>query len=95
MEERILKRGKTSGRTDDNKVAIQKRFRTYVCMCVYAFELESRCCNQDDLSIAGTDTWTPRSPSSITSAKSVGRGARNRVREVHAQSKRPGHFRRG
>ena len=30
MEERILRRGKTSGRTDDNRETIKKRFRTYV-----------------------------------------------------------------
>ena len=29
MEARILGRGKTSGRVDDNRAAIQKRFRTY------------------------------------------------------------------
>ncbi|KAI9989945.1 hypothetical protein PInf_020249 [Phytophthora infestans] len=30
MEERLLERGKTSGRTDDNAEAIRKRFRTYL-----------------------------------------------------------------
>ena len=30
MEERILRRGQTSGRVDDNREAIKKRFRTYV-----------------------------------------------------------------
>ncbi|KAJ0395227.1 hypothetical protein ATCC90586_000277 [Pythium insidiosum] len=30
MEERLLERGKTSGRTDDNAEAIRKRFRTYI-----------------------------------------------------------------
>ncbi|TDH68015.1 hypothetical protein CCR75_007751 [Bremia lactucae] len=30
MEERLLQRGKTSGRTDDNAEAIRKRFRTYI-----------------------------------------------------------------
>ncbi|CAH0491947.1 unnamed protein product [Peronospora farinosa] len=30
MEERLLERGKTSGRTDDNTEAIHKRFRTYL-----------------------------------------------------------------
>ena len=30
MEERLLERGKTSGRTDDNSEAIHKRFRTYL-----------------------------------------------------------------
>jgi len=29
MEERLLERGKTSGRTDDNAESIRKRFRTY------------------------------------------------------------------
>ena len=30
MEKRILKRGETSGRVDDNADAIKKRFDTYV-----------------------------------------------------------------
>lgn len=30
MEERLLERGKTSGRTDDNAEAIRKRFHTYL-----------------------------------------------------------------
>ena len=30
MEERLLKRGQTSGRTDDNPDSIRKRFQTYV-----------------------------------------------------------------
>ncbi|UKZ77430.1 hypothetical protein TrVFT333_005151 [Trichoderma virens FT-333] len=30
MEERLLERGKTSGRTDDNAESIRKRFRTFV-----------------------------------------------------------------
>ncbi len=30
MERRLLERGKTSGRTDDNIEAIRKRFRTYI-----------------------------------------------------------------
>ena len=30
MEERLLERGKTSGRSDDNAEAIRKRFRTYL-----------------------------------------------------------------
>merc|ERR1712048_764834 len=30
MEERLLERGKTSGRSDDNIEAIRKRFRTYL-----------------------------------------------------------------
>lgn len=30
MEDRLLERGKTSGRTDDNADAIRKRFRTYI-----------------------------------------------------------------
>ncbi|KAG2521288.1 hypothetical protein BBO99_00000717 [Phytophthora kernoviae] len=30
MEERLMERGKTSGRTDDNAEAIRKRFRTYL-----------------------------------------------------------------
>jgi len=30
MEERLLKRGETSGRSDDNAESIRKRFRTYV-----------------------------------------------------------------
>lgn len=30
MEERLLERGKTSGRSDDNAEAIRKRFRTYI-----------------------------------------------------------------
>ena len=30
MEERLLKRGETSGRTDDNIESIRKRFRTYI-----------------------------------------------------------------
>jgi UMP-CMP kinase len=30
MESRLLERGKTSGRTDDNAEAIRKRFRTYI-----------------------------------------------------------------
>lgn len=30
MEERLLERGKTSGRTDDNADAIRKRFHTYL-----------------------------------------------------------------
>lgn len=30
MEQRLLERGKTSGRTDDNAEAIRKRFRTYL-----------------------------------------------------------------
>jgi UMP-CMP kinase len=30
MEARLLERGKTSGRTDDNAEAIRKRFRTYI-----------------------------------------------------------------
>jgi len=30
MEERLLKRGETSGRTDDNSESIKKRFRTFV-----------------------------------------------------------------
>ena len=29
MEERLLERGKTSGRVDDNKESIKKRFKTY------------------------------------------------------------------
>merc|ERR1711941_98330 len=29
MEERLLERGKTSGRSDDNAEAIKKRFKTY------------------------------------------------------------------
>lgn len=30
MEERLLKRGETSGRTDDNSETIKKRFQTYI-----------------------------------------------------------------
>lgn len=30
MQERLLNRGKTSGRTDDNAESIRKRFRTFV-----------------------------------------------------------------
>ncbi len=30
MEKRLLERGKTSGRTDDNAESIRKRFRTFV-----------------------------------------------------------------
>lgn len=30
MEERLLERGKTSGRADDNEESIRKRFRTFV-----------------------------------------------------------------
>ena len=30
MEERLIKRGETSGRTDDNAETIKKRFRTFV-----------------------------------------------------------------
>jgi UMP-CMP kinase len=30
MEKRLLKRGETSGRTDDNKESIKKRFKTFV-----------------------------------------------------------------
>lgn len=30
MEERLLERGKTSGRSDDNAESIRKRFRTFV-----------------------------------------------------------------
>ena len=30
MEARLLKRGETSGRTDDNRETIVKRFRTFV-----------------------------------------------------------------
>jgi UMP-CMP kinase len=30
MEERLLKRGQTSGRADDNPDSIRKRFRTYL-----------------------------------------------------------------
>lgn len=30
MEERLLNRGKTSGRADDNEESIRKRFKTFV-----------------------------------------------------------------
>jgi adenylate kinase family enzyme len=30
MEERLLKRGETSGRADDNSETIKKRFQTYI-----------------------------------------------------------------
>jgi UMP-CMP kinase len=30
MEERLLKRGESSGRTDDNIESIRKRFKTYI-----------------------------------------------------------------
>jgi UMP-CMP kinase len=30
MEERLINRGKTSGRADDNEESIRKRFRTFV-----------------------------------------------------------------
>ena len=30
MEERLIKRGQTSGRTDDNPESIRKRFHTYL-----------------------------------------------------------------
>ena len=30
MEQRLLKRGETSGRTDDNAETIKKRFQTYL-----------------------------------------------------------------
>lgn len=30
IEERLLKRGETSGRTDDNSETIKKRFKTYI-----------------------------------------------------------------
>jgi adenylate kinase family enzyme len=30
MEERLLKRGETSGRADDNSETIKKRFKTYI-----------------------------------------------------------------
>lgn len=45
MERRLLDRGKTSGRSDDNKESIRKRFRTFVetsMPVVDAFEKEGR-----------------------------------------------------
>jgi UMP-CMP kinase len=30
MEKRLIKRGETSGREDDNAIAIKKRFKTYI-----------------------------------------------------------------
>ena len=45
MKERLLNRGKTSGRTDDNEESIQKRFKTFVetsMPVVEYFEKEGR-----------------------------------------------------
>ncbi|TMW64384.1 hypothetical protein Poli38472_013006 [Pythium oligandrum] len=38
MEERLLERGKTSGRTDDNAEAIRKRFHTYLASTMPVIE---------------------------------------------------------
>merc|ERR1719265_387330 len=50
MEERLLERGKTSGRVDDNSEAIKKRFRTYVndtMPIIQHFRKIDKCCEVD------------------------------------------------
>ncbi|TKA27813.1 Uridylate kinase [Salinomyces thailandicus] len=50
MKERLLQRGKTSGRADDNEESIKKRFRTFVetsMPVVEMFEKEGRCVKVD------------------------------------------------
>ncbi|KAI7304701.1 UMP-CMP kinase-like protein, partial [Hortaea werneckii] len=50
MRERLLNRGKTSGRADDNEESIKKRFRTFVdtsMPVVDMFEKEGRCVKVD------------------------------------------------
>lgn len=50
MRERLLKRGETSGRADDNEESIKKRFRTFVetsMPVVDMFEKEGRCVKVD------------------------------------------------
>jgi len=39
MEERLLKRGETSGRTDDNIESIKKRFKTFISQTMPVIQL--------------------------------------------------------
>ena len=39
MEERLLKRGETSGRTDDNIESIKKRFKTFISQTLPVIQL--------------------------------------------------------
>ena len=41
MEERLLERGKTSGRSDDNIDTIKRRFRTFTSQSVPVIEVST------------------------------------------------------